>query len=74
MGTNDLLKPHPIHGLIGTLIWNYMRHLRGRSTICSTSRPWVGPIIFCVFWTVLSAWLLPHYMKRAKFLTKPWLP
>lgn len=71
---DTLLKPHPIHGLLGALVWNYVRHVRGQSTICSSTRPWVGPVAFTFGWGVLTGWLWTHYTRAAKFHKKPWLP
>lgn len=68
------IEPHPLQALIATLAWNYLRHVAGKSTICSSSRPWIGPVVFTFGWGVLTGWLWPHYTRSAKFHQKPRLP
>lgn len=49
--------------LIGSIVWNYLRSRRGRSTICSTSRRHMKPAVLCAGWALLTAWFLPHYCR-----------
>lgn len=50
--------------LTATLGWNYARHRRGRSTLCSSSRPVIPRPVFVFGWGVLTGWLLPHFCRR----------
>lgn len=47
----------------GTLGLNVVRHLRGKSTLCSSARTVVPAWAFDLAWTGLSAWLRPHYRR-----------
>jgi hypothetical protein len=49
--------------LASALGLNYARHRRGRSTICSTCRRFIGPRTFLTGWAALTAWLAPHYCR-----------
>lgn len=50
-----------------TLVLNYVRHRKGKSTLCSAGRKVIPPEAFIGLWTALSVWLVPHYCNRAKF-------
>lgn len=54
---------HPLTLLAVSLWWNYARHKRGGSTMCSATRVHVGPILFTIAWALLTLWLVPHYTK-----------
>lgn len=54
---------HPLTSLAFALGWNYVRHVRGLPTMCSTSRKYVGPVAAVVLWSALTGWLLPHYVR-----------
>lgn len=54
---------HPLTLLGVALGWNYARHRRGLSTMCSCSRHVVGPVLFACLWGVLTGWLIPHYVR-----------
>jgi hypothetical protein len=49
-----------LYALLG---WNYSRHRRGLSTICSSHRPYVGPRQFLLGWAGLSAYMVAHYCR-----------
>jgi hypothetical protein len=49
--------------LASALGLNYHRHRVGKSTICSTSRQYVGPGAFLMGWAALTAWIAPHYIR-----------
>lgn len=49
--------------LASALGLNLHRHRRGLSTICSTSRPYIGPWQMAILWGALTAWFLPHYCR-----------
>lgn len=51
----------PWGALLGALGLNYLNHRRGKPTLCSSTRPYVPPVVFCLAWGVLTGWLLPHY-------------
>lgn len=57
------MKPHPIHALAATLIWNAVRGSKDQPTICSTTRTEVRPVTFVLGWAALTSWLVPHYCK-----------
>lgn len=63
---------HPLTLLGASLGWNYVRHRRGRSTMCSVSRTQVGPVPFVLGWAALTTWLIPHYVRP--FLTRETQP
>lgn len=52
--------------LLSTLGLNYVRHRRGRSTLCSVTRRHVpvqtpeGRLVVVVAWGALTGWLIPH--------------
>jgi hypothetical protein len=50
--------------LLGALGWNYARHRRGKSTLCSSTRHVVPDLGFCAGWGVLTGWMIPHYCRR----------
>lgn len=58
--------------LVGTLGLNYLRHRRGRSTLCSVTRAHLrvhraeGTAVVIVGWTALTCWLLPHLVLPAR--------
>lgn len=54
---------HPLTLLVAALWWNYVRHRRGGSTMCSATRRRVKPVVFVLGWCVLTVWLLPHYVR-----------
>lgn len=56
----------PLLGLVASLVLNYIRHRRGATTICSTTRRAIGPKLFVMGWATLTAWLLPHYINPFK--------
>jgi len=56
----------PLLALAGVLVWNLFRSRRGKSTMCSFTRPHVPPLIACSLWGGLTAWFLTHYCQ--------WLP
>jgi hypothetical protein len=43
--------------------WNYSRHRRGLSTICSSHRPFIGPRLFVIGWGGLTAFMIHHYCR-----------
>lgn len=47
----------------GTLAYNYSRHLRGKSTICSTTRAKVPANRFLLLWKPFEAWLVWHIVS-----------
>lgn len=49
--------------LFGALGLNVHRHLHGKSTICSTSRQYVGPGAMTAFVLTVVGWFLPHYAR-----------
>lgn len=49
-----------LYALLG---WNYSRHARGLSTICSSHRPYVGPRQFLIGWAGLTAYMTVHYCR-----------
>ena len=53
----------PLVLLGATLGLNYARHRRGLSTICSSSRRYVGPSLFLAGWAGLTAYMVPHYCR-----------
>ena len=50
----------PWLGLLATLGWNYARHRRGRSTMCSVTRRALPFPAVALGWGVLTGWLLRH--------------
>lgn len=53
---------HPLTMLAAALGWNYLRHRRNKSTICSVTRRHVSIKVMCVGWASLTAWFLPHWI------------
>lgn len=52
----------PVWGaLLGTLGYNVARHLRGKSTLCSSARPILPAWAFDLAWGELTKWIRPHY-------------
>lgn len=49
--------------LASALGLNFARHRRGLSTICSTCRERIGPRTFLIGWSLLTAWIAPHYCR-----------
>lgn len=47
--------------LVGSLAYNVARHMRGKSTLCSTARPHLPPAAFAAGWGFLTGWIIPHY-------------
>lgn len=55
----------PVWGaLLGTLGYNIVRHLRGKSTLCSTARKHVPIPAIIVGWLGLTGWIIPHIRKK----------
>lgn len=54
---------HPLTVLCAALAWNYTRHKRNQSTICSVTRRWLPWPLFVAGWALLTAWLLPHWLR-----------
>lgn len=52
----------------GVLGLNVHRHRVGRSTLCSSTRTHVPPLVFDAAWLGLTLWLRAHY--RAGFTPK----
>lgn len=48
--------------LIASLVLNYLRHRRGKSTICSTTRPLVPAPLFVLGMAWFNAWFIPHWL------------
>ena len=53
---------HPWIGLAATLAWNYSRHLRGKSTICSVSRR-IPKVVLVPAYTAGAAGLAIHVYR-----------
>lgn len=53
----------PLLLLFGALGLNVHRHLHGKSTICSTSRQYVGPGAMTALVLTVVGWFLPHYAR-----------
>ena len=52
----------PVWGaLLGTLGLNVMRHLSGKSTLCSFTRQHVTADQFDLIWDALTEWMKPHF-------------
>lgn len=62
------IASHPLTILTAALGLNLYNDLRGRDTICGTTRRYVPWPWFIAGWGLLTAWLLPHY---ARPLLKP---
>lgn len=52
----------PALGLALVLIWNFIRHRRGKSTICSTTRPLIPAPVFVIGMTGFNVWFIPHWL------------
>jgi len=52
----------PWLGLAGTLAWNYRRHRRGRSTLCSVTRGHLSPAAFIAGWGALTYVMVRHIL------------
>lgn len=50
----------------GALGYNVYRHLTHQSTLCSTARKYVPAVAMVVGWSVLTDWLVPHYVNGFK--------
>lgn len=61
---------HPLSLLAAALGWNYCRHKRGLSTICSSTRGRIPRPVFVLGWVTLTAWLLPHWLHKNEGGTK----
>ena len=53
----------PFAGLVALLGWNWSRHRRGKSTMCSNGRGFIPPAVFVCGWLALTVWILPHYLN-----------
>lgn len=54
----------PVWGaLLGALGFNIWRHLHGKSTLCSSTRTTVSPLMFDALWLGLTLWLRGHYRR-----------
>jgi hypothetical protein len=49
--------------LLGTLGYNYRRHLHGRPTICATFRRYVPRWAVVPLWSAFTAWIVPHLLR-----------
>lgn len=54
---------HPLTLLAAALGWNYARHKRNKSTICSVTRKHVPWPLFLIGWLLLTVWILPHWIR-----------
>lgn len=57
----------PVWGaLAATLTLNVARHLRGKSTLCSSARRVLPAPAFVFGWGVLSGFLIPHFCRKVR--------
>lgn len=54
---------HPLALLGVTLGWNWCRHKRDLSTMCSFTRAHVPWWAIVLGWSALTAWLIPHLIR-----------
>lgn len=54
---------NPLTWLKITLVWNFIRHLRGKPTICSTSREKLSVSTFVIGTAGFNLWFWPHWLR-----------
>lgn len=53
----------PLVMLLASLVVNYIQHKRGKSTICSTTRPLIPIPVFLAGVGTFLAWFVPHWIR-----------